>query len=460
MAHALRVAKGFAFSSMLYLSAALSAGAQNPPAAVDDPTQDFAKTLGMGAQQRLEGQLATALTIQERREAVPKDLKDYYEFLQRNPLLQYLRSNPDVELFHVLLWNQFALDMTSLDHTTKGDKDPTDPTGMKLLIEDLYAEQLGPARSSRAMAIAHLAMFEAANTIVNRYQSYKPPGAASDIRTQIVASVGVSDAELRGASLPTAIAYSAYSALSKLYPAKQAVLDADIEQTLILIKLTQQTTATAELAKKIGRAAADAVLMARANDNSQAPGINSKPCGTPPKHSTCLEPQFASLTPDPSKPFVWQPDPVLPIATQLGGTWPNVTPFVTTKDQFIGTNGSGGKYLVVGAGGRTTSPSETDADFLQSLNDGGYGGTRPDPRLGSTGAMLFNKYGVRQYGRNLGSPRNNDLTARGIYWGYDGTALLCAPPRLYNMIATSVALGRKNPRCANCRGHDALLSFD
>jgi len=27
-----------------------------------------------------------------------------------------------------------------------------------------------------------------------------------------------------------------------------------------------------------------------------------------------------------------------------------------------------------------------------------------------------------------------------VFWGYDGTALLCAPPRLYNMMATSVAL--------------------
>jgi hypothetical protein len=35
---------------------------------------------------------------------------------------------------------------------------------------------------------------------------------------------------------------------------------------------------------------------------------------------------------------------------------------------------------------------------------------------------------------------NTNQTFVGIFWGYDGTALLCAPPRLYNMIATSVAL--------------------
>ena len=38
---------------------------------------------------------------------------------------------------------------------------------------------------------------------------------------------------------------------------------------------------------------------------------------------------------------------------------------------------------------------------------------------------------------------NTNQTFIGIFWGYDGTALLCAPPRLYNMIATSVALKEK-----------------
>ena len=35
---------------------------------------------------------------------------------------------------------------------------------------------------------------------------------------------------------------------------------------------------------------------------------------------------------------------------------------------------------------------------------------------------------------------NDDQTFVGIFWAYDASAYLCAPPRLYNMIATSVAL--------------------
>ena len=38
---------------------------------------------------------------------------------------------------------------------------------------------------------------------------------------------------------------------------------------------------------------------------------------------------------------------------------------------------------------------------------------------------------------------SSNETLKGIYWAYDGTALLCAPPRMYNEIATSVALREK-----------------
>ncbi len=34
--------------------------------------------------------------------------------------------------------------------------------------------------------------------------------------------------------------------------------------------------------------------------------------------------------------------------------------------------------------------------------------------------------------------RTEDQTEAGIYWAYDGTPSLCAPPRLYNQIATTV----------------------
>jgi hypothetical protein len=35
--------------------------------------------------------------------------------------------------------------------------------------------------------------------------------------------------------------------------------------------------------------------------------------------------------------------------------------------------------------------------------------------------------------------RTGEQTGIGIYWAYDGTPSLCAPPRLYNQVATQIA---------------------
>jgi len=50
------------------------------------------------------------------------------------------------DLGHVLYWNRVAVDASGLDHATAH-------------------EQLGPGRASRAMAIVHIAMFDAVNAI-------------------------------------------------------------------------------------------------------------------------------------------------------------------------------------------------------------------------------------------------------------------------------------------------------
>src|SRR5262249_42610219 len=56
-----------------------------------------------------------------------------------------------------LLWNEIALDTTAIDHTPN-QQDP-----------QCFGEQLGPHRSSRAMAIVHIAMFDAVNAISQKY---------------------------------------------------------------------------------------------------------------------------------------------------------------------------------------------------------------------------------------------------------------------------------------------------
>src|SRR4051794_11683166 len=58
-------------------------------------------------------------------------------------------------------WNAIAIDASGLDHT------PVAPGENRV-----FGEQLGPTRASRAMAIVHVAMFEALNALGGQYVSY------------------------------------------------------------------------------------------------------------------------------------------------------------------------------------------------------------------------------------------------------------------------------------------------
>src|SRR5437879_1357486 len=49
-------------------------------------------------------------------------------------------------------WNTMAVDASGLDHTPVAIGDPR-----------IFGEQLGPARASRAIAIVHIAIFDAVN---------------------------------------------------------------------------------------------------------------------------------------------------------------------------------------------------------------------------------------------------------------------------------------------------------
>src|SRR5438876_282814 len=64
-------------------------------------------------------------------------------------------------------WNQIAIDATGLDHT------PVAPGEARV-----FGEQFGPGRASRAMAIVHIAIFDAMNAIDGGYQGYTNVGRA------------------------------------------------------------------------------------------------------------------------------------------------------------------------------------------------------------------------------------------------------------------------------------------
>src|SRR5438477_12558485 len=58
-------------------------------------------------------------------------------------------------------WNQVAPDANAIDPTPPAPGDSR-----------IYGEQLGPTRTSRAFAIIHIAIFEAANAIAGTYRTY------------------------------------------------------------------------------------------------------------------------------------------------------------------------------------------------------------------------------------------------------------------------------------------------
>ena len=112
----------------------------------------------------------------------------------RPPVLSRCAHTTGVD--SVRYWNQIAIDASGLDHT------PVAPG------EDrVFGEQLGPGRASRAMAIVHIAMFDAVNAIDGGYESYTglPPAAADT-------------------SMDAAIAQAAHDTLVALFPSQAATL--------------------------------------------------------------------------------------------------------------------------------------------------------------------------------------------------------------------------------------------
>ena len=171
------------------------------------------------------------------------------------------------------------------------------------------------------------------------------------------------------------------------------------------------------LGAKVGATAAKAILDLRYFDGSELPDLSSTdfPNGNPRK---------------------WHQDPISKLLPALGSKWPGVKPFlIPSADAFRSESLPGppadGDPAFIAAYKRTKllggDPNANAAD----------GDRRPTPTY-RTGAKDPNK----PIPPAPANP-NDDQTFVGIFWAYDASAYLCSPPRLYNMIATSVALREK-----------------
>jgi membrane-associated phospholipid phosphatase len=183
-------------------------------------------------------------------------------------------------------WHEVALECTGIDHT------PVPPGGARV-----FGEQFGPGRASRAMAIVHIAMFDALNSLEPRYRAF----------------AGVPRAP-RGGSPEAAIAQAAHDTLGSLFPSQRADLAEALAQDLSAVR----DIAARGRGVDAGRRAADAILALRDDDGSA--------------HA---EPRIGVDFVPSSEPGRWRPDPVSRIPIALGARWHTVRPFVMrSADQF------------------------------------------------------------------------------------------------------------------------------
>jgi hypothetical protein len=251
-------------------------------------------------------------------------------------------------------WNGVAIDASGLDHT------PVAPDETRV-----FGEQLGPGRASRAMAIVHIAMFDAANAIEGGYESYTDLPRAR-----------------RDASVKAAIVQAAHDTLVALYPSQTAAFDAALAEDLDRIRRGREKSDGIAL----GRRAARAILALRADDGSQ--------------HA---EPLVGVDWPTSDQPGRWRQDPISLIPLALGAYWGGVAPFaLDAADQF-----------------RTPPPPPlASPEYAEAFDE--------VARLGGDGIVTPTE-------------RTDEQTFVGIFWAYDATPSLCAPPRLYNQIAMAIA---------------------
>jgi hypothetical protein len=130
-------------------------------------------------------------------------------------------------------WNVIAINATGLDHT------PVAPGENRV-----FAEQFGPGRASRAMAIVHIAMFDALDAVVGGYTSYTGTQAAP-----------------APISVDAAISQAARDTLAAVFPSQTATFDAYLAQDLAAVRNPQQKANGIDL----GHRTAAAILAMRVN---------------------------------------------------------------------------------------------------------------------------------------------------------------------------------------------------
>jgi hypothetical protein len=271
----------------------------------------------------------------------------------------------------ILYWNGVALEANRVSHSNGAE------------------EQTGPPLSARALAIAHLAMYDAfvgADTASG--------GTGTDPHYLPAAELPTAKA---GASPDAAVAAAAHTTLSTLFPSQKPVLD------LFYVFFDANnlpagvTAANANDGYAYGKAVATALLTRRKDDPGASPVAYTAK----------------------NESGKWRPDPDNPMQMAHAPHYGELCTLFATQT----------RYTLAPPPAVSTSGGE----YRRALKQVTGKGIAPD-RLDSVPA---------------GDRRTLDEAVAGIYWGFDGRPRLGTPPRLYNQIVREIAKNKNNTVAQN-----------
>ena len=267
----------------------------------------------------------------------------------------------------ILYWNDIALEANRVSHSNGKD------------------EQTGPTLSARALAIVHLAMYDA---FVGADKVGQNPANLSHYM-----SAPAIPAPPAGTSPDTAVAAAAYHTLHHLFPSQRPFFDLIYDPDYTP---AGQPPTGAAAGHAYGKKVAERLIAARKNDPGKS-DVGYAPQPLPGRHR-----------PDPDNPGQGFHAPAYGAGSTL---------FATKK-----------RYTL------QAPPDLASNDYRKALRQVREKGIAPE----LLGTLAPND-----------KPRTEDETVVGIYWGYDGALGLGTPPRLYNQIIRDVATKIPNPKFSN-----------
>jgi hypothetical protein len=182
-------------------------------------------------------------------------------------------------------------------------------------------------------------------------------------------------------SLKAALSQAAHDTLVSLFPSQAAIFAEELQKSLN----EEADEVAREAGVRLGQASATEILAIRNGDGSE------------------LSEPYVPISYQPSsEPGKWRPDPINPSQKGIGASWDKVIPFVISDPaQFR----------------LPPPPALNSPEYAEAFNE--------VKRLGGDGIVTPTE-------------RTEEQTQIGIYWAYDGTPSLCAPPRLYNQITVKI----------------------